>query len=628
MANSSGSESLSPIPGAVSSAGTGSHDHLLSVKAEQVRLLYAQAHVGLLVTLVTSIVVTAMLWSAVDPTRLLLWQSTLIAVTLGRARLLWHYWHTTPAPEQLMRWGRRFVMWAGLTGVAWGLSGVLCFPSESLGHQFFLSLVLCGMGVGSVAVFASEFRAFFAFLLPTMLPITFRLFLQGDSIYLALGSLSLVLMAALIALAHNLHRSLLESLRLRFENVALVQSLMVAKDRAEHASRIKSQFLANMSHEIRTPMNGVLGMTELLRGQALPDEARGYAEQAHASAKALLILINDILDLSKIEAGKVELERLAFAPHQVVTEVTSLFTAEAHKKGLRLLSDLQPTVPHTLYGDPYRLRQILTNLMGNALKFTHRGTVRLYVEALDVPEPGDIVLYFRVEDTGIGIAATTQEQLFQPFIQGDGSTTRQYGGTGLGLAISKQLVELMGGDIGVQSRPGEGSTFWFSVRFAIPQGAVAGVTGDGVPQHHLRTLQAPATHDHMRAAYVPRVLLVEDNPINQAIAQAMLRALGYAVEIAETGQEALAACRQITYDVILMDCQMPDMDGCVATQTIRRQEAAQRHTPIIAVTAHTMEEDRARCLAAGMDDYLSKPFSQDELRRVITRWLQTPAASA
>lgn len=605
-----------------------SPDHRLPIRAAQVQMLYAQAKVGILVTLVNSVVVTAILWPVVTLPPLLLWQGLVAAAALGRALLVWRYQRTSSALQALERWRWRFIAGTALVGLAWGLAGVLCFPHGAFGHQFFLALVLCGMGVGAVAVFASDLRAFLAFLLPTMSPITVRFFLQGDSIYLALGSLSLVLMAALLLLARNLHRSLLESLRLRFENLDLVQHLTLAKNRAEEASRIKSQFLANMSHEIRTPMNGVLGMTELILGQELPEKARHYATQAHASAHALLTLINDILDLSKIEAGKVELEHIAFDPHRVVTEVAMLFAAEADKKGLQWCAALQPEVPHVLYGDPYRLRQVLTNLVANALKFTSHGTVRLEVRVSEAATADTCQLHFAIQDTGVGVPVDIQPQLFQPFSQGDGSMTRKYGGTGLGLVISKQLVELMGGHIGVQSSAGQGATFWFTSRFGQPR-AEASASGPLAAAVHCLPRDQGATALEVTANVShPRVLLVEDNAINQEITRAMLEFFGCQVDVAETAADALAAFDRVAYEIILMDCQMPDMDGCEATLEMRRREGTGRRTPIIAVTAHSMEDDRARCLAAGMDDYLSKPFSQEDLERMVMRWLPAPHTRA
>jgi signal transduction histidine kinase len=301
-------------------------------------------------------------------------------VTLSRLALVWQYRRTALPVTALSQWRTRCILGAGASGVVWGLAGVLLFPADSLAHQFFLCLVLCGMAAGAVVVFSADFGAFLAFFLPTMGPITLRLFLQGGNIYVPLGILSLVLTGALLTLACNLHASLIESLRLRFENLELVQSLMAAKEHAEEASRVKSQFLANMSHEIRTPMNGVLGMTELLLGYGLPDKAHHFAEIAHHSATALLGLINDILDFSKIEAGKLELECIDFDLPSTVAAVTTLLLAEtAQKKGLTLTCQVQAEVPRALRGDPHRLQQVLTNLIGNAIKFTPHGAVTVDV---------------------------------------------------------------------------------------------------------------------------------------------------------------------------------------------------------------------------------------------------------
>ncbi|MEI7866355.1 MAG: ATP-binding protein [Candidatus Methylumidiphilus sp.] len=392
-------------------------------------------------------------------------------------------------------------------------------------------------------------------------------------------------------------------------------ALAQARDQALESSRLKSEFLATMSHEIRTPMNSIIGITDLLMETGLEGEQIKLAALVQESGKALLNIINDILDTSKIEAGKLQLEWIDFDLRSEIEVVTAMMHPKAREKELPLTVYVEPGVPTRLHGDPGRLRQILLNLLSNAIKFTSQGGVFLHV-ALARPVDQKAGIRFSVEDTGIGIPAAVMGSLFQAFMQADGSTTRKFGGTGLGLTISRNLVELMGGQIGVESKEGAGSTFWFVLPGNVAAEAVAPTPILMAPPE--KALDFPATTQNAP----PTILLVEDNDLNTLIAIKMLERLGYTADRAVNGREAVNAIRHKPYTLILMDCQMPEMDGFDATRAIRcLEKESGGHVFIIAMTANAMVEDREKCLTAGMDDYLSKPVDRQSLSAVLERWL-------
>ena len=641
----------------------------VQVFAEQVAILHRLSPLSLVTTAIATPLVVMLLYGAVPLPAVLAWAAAMSGVTLARYVLVRRY-RAAVAEQRVQprRFMREFSVGAVAAGLTWGVAAILFLPTADIGARFALLTLMAVVPALSIPSLGSHRLAFTLFVVPMLASMALALVYIGDRIHLALAIATVVYAAVLWVMGQRAHASTVEALTQRFDKEALLDQLTAASEAAERAraaaeeaNRAKSMFLATMSHEIRTPMNGVLGMTELLQRTELTDRQRHFADTVQRSATDLLAIINDILDFSKVEAGRLELETVPVDVRQLATDVLGLFSDSAARKGIALRSEVAPTLAPALGTDPTRLRQVLVNLLGNAVKFTTHGEVCLRIDVDDGAGdvPGTQALTISVSDTGIGIEPDAQARLFRAFSQADGSTTRQYGGTGLGLAIARELVSLMGGEIGVQSTPGTGSTFLVRLRLprlddvqpssappatappvsvqpasqdAAPQAPPAEPSGSASPLLDTAAQSAAPEETGAQAAVaLPgtprcRVLLAEDNPVNRLVASEMLQVLGCDVTTAEHGADALARCQAATFDLVFMDCQMPTMDGLEAARRIREAErvrAQPTRTPIVALTANALQSDRDECIGAGMDDHLPKPFSMAELDATVERWTGT-----
>ncbi|HIJ81182.1 MAG TPA: DUF3365 domain-containing protein [Desulfuromonadales bacterium] len=451
----------------------------------------------------------------------------------------------------------------------------------------------------------------------------------------AFGGYGCLWLAGALSLRFFNRRSQLELL----ENEKLAIDLEQAMYDAQAASQSKSNFLAVMSHEIRTPMNGVIGMTELLMTTPMTEDQLKYAGTIRSCGKKLMVIINDILDFSKIEAGKLVLELCDFDVREMVRDIFNLLHAKASDAGLKLSCHIDQSVPQLVTGDVSRLGQIVINLVGNAIKFTSQGDVIIRVK-LDSQHERTCIIRIEVQDTGIGIPHNRLISIFEHFTQADSSTTRKFGGTGLGLAICKKLAELMGGEIGVVSVEGKGSTFWFTARLVVPAHCPAAAPSDGdmlidalsqQPGDNQRTSQIPdgcsATSKTSPAPFKGRILLAEDDPTSQQMAQFILEKLNYQVDVVDNGHQAVKALEEFDYDLVLMDCMMPLLDGFEASTAIRAPDSLviNRNVPIIALTANALSDDRDKCIDAGMNDYLTKPINVEEFIITLETWIKFSA---
>ena len=565
-----------------------------------------------------SLVICYALWGLVSPVWLLGWLAVRLCVSAARA---WETRRFERDPDRAQRigyWQARFEVMIVLDNLCWSVISVVFVPathSTMLGTLLFAG-VLCITAIG-VFILVSSFRTAVINFTVMLLPLMVSTIWNGFADAWIVVSIFVIYGIVLTQETWRSNQNWIEMTRLRLQSDSVAAEREQARQLAVDANLAKSRFLANMSHEIRTPMNGILGMSELLQTTRLDTDQACYAQAISSSAQALHDLLGDILDLSKIEEGKVSIERIDFDPAQLLSSTVAAYRELGSARGTTIVTDIDLSTLGTVGGDPNRVRQVVTNLLGNALKFAEGGTVTLGAACVGGP-PGDGRRWMRVQvrDTGIGIAPAQLAQLFQRFSQADASTTRRFGGSGLGLVISKHLIELMGGSIHVESEPGKGSRFWFDLPLWP---ALAPVSGTMNPA------------DPVQAGALPRkarILVAEDNPVNQQVVRAMLGRVGMTVCIVGDGAQAVAAVQAQPFDLILMDCQMPVMDGYEASQQIRGLSDARARTPIVALTANALSEDRQRCADAGMDDYLPKPVTVTALVGMLTRHLGVDPAPA
>ncbi len=602
------------------------------VMRTQVTRLIEGSGFGGLVGFIMAILWVVLMWKKLPHEVLSVWLGAMALLILVRSFITYSRMYDPARKRAYVDIARRWYVLAVLiTGACWGITSTLMFPYDRL-EQVVLAFILAGVAASGVTL-SNVAWLYSGFVGLALVPLMVRLFYIGGDVYYALSAMTGLFMVVMILAVYRMYLASSDALRLEYTNEELIQNLTqagvelenmnrelteeidyvkrmeqelkLAKDKAEEMSQAKGEFLANMSHEIRTPMNGVIGTLQLLSDTKLGAAQQEYVDTAHKSAQSLLTILNDILDLSKIEAGKLNIELIPFDLREIVSELITLHTMTAEEKVIQLYADIDEQLPRVLIGDPTRIRQILANLISNALKFTDKGHVRVKISVVSSDDKNADVR-MEVEDTGIGIREDIKDKLFNEFTQADGSTTRKYGGTGLGLAIVRQLVEMMYGQFGVESVTGEGSTFWFMVTL--------GVSAE-------QAVRLPLDQEmELKGKLNGHVLLVEDNPINQMVARKMLEKIGIKTMLAADGQEALNMLEQDEYDAVLMDCQMPVMDGFEATRRIRQHDQLLK-LPVIAMTANVMEGDREKCIEAGMNDYIGKPFVEADLKKTLARWM-------
>lgn len=611
--------SAAPVPNGNLPLGLRSREHPIEVatRVELVKIAFAELGSGTIASSGAALAFAIIMATHFLSPLLWTWVFGMAALAAYRFWLAAKFNQATPSPEDCPRWALKLIVATTATGLGWGLTAWV-FPTLVEGSPLSAAhvLVLAGMTTGSARLLLPLRKGSVAYLLAIMGPVCLRFFAEADLIGAAMGGCTIFFVVYMAHATLRNHKTFSDAIVMRFEREALAAELTAenarremreaelreARERAESASRAKGEFLATISHEIRTPMNGVLGMLRVLRDTPLTTDQRSYIKTASDSAESLLLLLNDVLDLSKIEAGRLELEHAAFPPTHTIKAVADLMLGRARDKGLQF-EIKTGELPAAIIGDATRLRQILLNLLGNAIKFTERGRVELAVSCSERTE-SRAVLNFAVTDTGIGIDSAALDRLFKPFSQVDTSMSRRYGGTGLGLAISQRIAQAMGGLIQVQSTIGRGSCFRLVLPCELPEANRAPVANAAA------NFVTPSLHG--------RVLVVEDDAVNQQVIDLFLKKMNLSPSFAADGEAAITAATKEPFDLVLMDCQLPGIDGLEATRRIR-ERLGNQSLRIIALTANANTHVRDACLAAGMNDFLSKPVRFELLADVLQR---------
>ncbi|KAF0811634.1 Autoinducer 2 sensor kinase/phosphatase LuxQ [Andreprevotia sp. IGB-42] len=577
-----------------------------AVRLHTTQLLYRNVTIGQWMsianaTLLACVLLTQFRWLHVGA-----WWALALATAFYRMALSRSYRRATVDERNVDFWLKRYFFSAPVSGLIWGVGLVPFMVGASDTLRFFIAFVLGGMVAGAVPILSAVLPVLQIYAVMMIMPETIANLFGGGKYGGIFSVMSLLFLFGILRSAQFFNETLTDSIKVAQDQRRLVADLQRAREVSESASRAKSEFLANISHEIRTPMNGIVGMAQLLSHHPLDAESRQQVAVIQASTDALLSLVNDVLDFSRIESGHFGLDPAPFSPCRLLADLERMFQPQAGMRGVTLSIHLSERTPPMLLGDAVRLKQVLVNLIGNALKFTPDGSVQVEADCWPGSD-GAVVWTVAVRDTGIGVPLGKRTDIFEAFAQADSSITRRFGGTGLGLSISRKLVELMDGRIWVDDNPAGGSIF----RFAVPL-------------HEAAVEAAPPILPRKDGPL--RVLLAEDNPVNRLVAERFLVLAGHQVSMAENGEQALgllayADANAEPFDLVFMDVQMPVLDGLAATSRLRQRERLLRlpHLPVIALSANAGQEDREACLAAGMDDFLAKPFRQDELAQVLAR---------
>lgn len=601
----------------IEDGGTTAHADRIAhmVRAERLAVLYDQTLAPTAVGLLFCGPLVGWLWPHFSATLLLGWLGVRLLISLLRCADVLRFRRARPDPMEGKPWLQRYLALLTLDALSWGSMGLL-FRSPAVPELDGI-LLASVVGLGAISLFSLSclWPAHLLFSTLVFLPLMVMELLSQDSSGLIVAAGLGLFLGVSVFEARRMQSRHMELLRLRFENALIAEQREQALRSAERNSHSKSRFVAMMSHEIRTPLNGILGITQLLERGELPTQQREQVQILRRSGRHLLTLINDILDLARIESGKLEIVPRPLPLREAVDDVCQLLATGAADKGLNFQLVYGASLPGCVVGDAARIKQVLHNLVGNAIKFTSRGSVSVEVAAVLDMRAGTL-LRFAVRDTGEGIPADQMERIFAPFEQAERSyrlESPRPEGTGLGLTISRELARAMGGDLRCSSQPGQGSVF----EFTLPMQACEPAPLPGQEDRAVRELPR----------LTGRVLLVDDSPVNLLVAGAMLESFGLSVDQAEDGLQALECMKRQTYELVLMDCQMPELDGFETTQSWRAHERHQGlpPLPIVALTASAVNSDRDRCLRAGMDDYLVKPFEMQDLLDVVQRHLRQPA---